>query len=131
MTTVVLAVIMTVFGCVLNHGWAFLQGSRPNASVYFFGSNGPQDTGKPDKPGENGGTDTLTGTISKDGRAFSTDHGQKWSIANRDSVKGYEGQRVTMEARMSPDKSKNEIHVMSVKMTGKKSAGSANSEKQK
>ena len=123
MPTVVLAVAVTLLGCVLNRGWTPLQNS---ASGHTSGSSSSQEP----EPGTPGGTDTLTmsGTISKDGRAFSTGHGKKWSIANRDSVKGYEGQRVTMKARVSPDKSKNEIHVTSVNITGKKSADSEKQE---
>jgi hypothetical protein len=123
MPTVALAVAVTLLGCVLNLGGTPLQASGTDHTSSSGTSQEPE-------PGTPGGTDTLTvsGTISRDGRAFTTGHGQKWSIANRDSVKGYEGQRVTMKARVSPDKSKNEIHVMSVNRTGKKSA---DSEKQK
>ena len=56
----------------------------------------------------------MWGTISSDGRIFTSNADQKsWSIANIDSVKGHEGSKVNLKGRIDLDK--NEIQVLSVK----------------
>jgi len=63
----------------------------------------------------------LKGKISDDGKTFTSSKDSKsWTIANPDAVKGHEGHDVSLSAHVYPDK--DEIHVMSVKMTGEKSS---------
>ncbi|MBV9484261.1 MAG: hypothetical protein JO249_26435 [Acidobacteria bacterium] len=63
----------------------------------------------------------LKGKISDDGKSFTSDKDQKsWNITNPEAVKGHEGHDVTVSAHVYPDKG--EIHVMSVKMGGKKAS---------
>jgi len=74
-------------------------------------------------PGGTGGVDTITGTISQDGKRFKSDDGQDWSITNRSLVKGHHGKRVEMKARKH--KAEGNITVQSLE----ESAGNSNSSK--
>jgi pentapeptide MXKDX repeat protein len=58
---------------------------------------------------------SITGKIGDDGKTFVSDKDSKsWMISNPEAVKGHEGHHVTVKANM--DASKNEIHVVSLKM---------------
>ena len=64
----------------------------------------------------------LKGKISDDGKTFTSAKDKKtWTISNPDAVKGHEGHDVSVSAHVYADK--DEIHVMSVKMSGEKSSG--------
>jgi hypothetical protein len=71
---------------------------------------------------------TLRGTVSDDGKTFVNDKNQKsWSVENPDALKGHEGHHVSVSAKVDADK--NEIHVMSVKMTAQAKTKSASKKK--
>jgi len=58
---------------------------------------------------------SLSGKISDDGKTFTSDKDKKsWRVANPEALKGHEGHEVTLKANV--DATKNEIHVLSVKM---------------
>lgn len=57
----------------------------------------------------------LTGTISQDGKTFTTDKDNKeYTLKNPEAVKGHEGHHVVLNAHVYPDT--NELHVMKVTM---------------
>lgn len=91
------------------------------------------DTGAADKSaGKQAAADKtkdLKGTISQDGKSFTTDKDKKsWTIVNPEDVKGHEGHHVILNAHVYPDK--NSIHVMSVKMVPDKNAAKGGDMKQ-
>ena len=58
---------------------------------------------------------TLSGKISADGKTFVTDKDNKtWTVSNPEALKGHEGHEVTIKGNV--DETKNELHVVSVKM---------------
>jgi hypothetical protein len=60
----------------------------------------------------------ITGTVSNTGQTFVSDKNSKsWTIVNPDAVKGHEGQHVLLTANVDADK--NEVNVVSLKMTKK------------
>lgn len=70
------------------------------------------------KPGSPGGVDTFTlGTISDDGKMFTSDCDQKsWTIANSDAVKAHTGRTVSVHGKF--DWQKATVQVKSVKSQG-------------
>jgi hypothetical protein len=71
-----------------------------------------QDTTKTEKASAK--AVSLSGKVSADGKTFVDKDNKTWTVTNPDAVKGHEGHEVTLKAH--EDASKNEIHVVSVKM---------------
>ena len=121
MPKVLVAVVITLLGCVISIDRALPQDSNTTDTGQTSGSGSGEDTAKCKKPGGGGGIDTITmtGSISYDSRVFTSDNDQKsWSITNTDSVKGHEGKKVTVKGWVDADK--NEMCVESVRTAGEK-----------
>jgi hypothetical protein len=73
---------------------------------------------------------TLSGKVSDDGKSFVSDKDNKsWTVSNPEALKGHEGHEVKVKAH--EDASKNEIHVVSVKMKGESKAATKKDQMQK
>ena len=70
---------------------------------------------------------TLTGKVSPDGKTFVDKDNKSWTVTNPETLKGHEGQEVTLTAQTDP--AKKEIHVISVKMKGEKEPAPKKAEK--
>jgi hypothetical protein len=57
---------------------------------------------------------TVTGKVSADAKSFVDKDNKSWTVTNPEALKGHEGHEVTLKAHV--DATKNEIHVVSVKM---------------
>jgi hypothetical protein len=57
---------------------------------------------------------SLSGKISADGKTFVDKDNKSWTVSNPEALKGHEGHEVTLKAHV--EATKNEIHVVSVKM---------------
>ncbi|SRR5712691_4960998 len=57
---------------------------------------------------------TLSGKVSDDGKTFVDKDSKSWTVTNPEVLKGHEGHEVHLKAHV--DDTKNEIHVVSVKM---------------
>lgn len=57
---------------------------------------------------------TVSGTVGADGTTFVDKDNKTWTVKNPEVLKGHEGHEVTLKAH--EDATKNEIHVVSVKM---------------
>ena len=57
---------------------------------------------------------TLSGKVSADGKTFVDKDNKSWTVTNPEALKGHEGHEVHLKAHV--DATKNEIHVVSVKM---------------
>ncbi len=123
MSTVVLALALAVIACSSDIAWTLPTPASGSTCGQESSSQSPRGMGQSD-PGGTGGVDTITGTISKDGKRFKSDDGQEWSITNRNLVKGHYGDRVEMKARKH--KPQGNITVESLE----KKAGNSNSSKQ-
>lgn len=55
----------------------------------------------------------VSGKVSNDGRMLLTDIDSEWTVANSESVKGFEGRMVKVKCFVDTEKSR--IHVLSVK----------------
>lgn len=55
----------------------------------------------------------VSGKVSSDGRILLTDIDSEWTVANSESVKGFEGRMVKVKCYVDTEKSR--IHVLSVK----------------
>jgi hypothetical protein len=63
---------------------------------------------------------TIPGTISDDGKTFTSDSDKStWTLKNPENVKGHEGHHVNLQAHVYSDSK--ELHVMKVTMMGGKS----------
>ncbi len=63
---------------------------------------------------------TIPGTISEDGKSFTSDKDKStWTLKNPEDVKGHEGHHVKLQAHVYADSK--ELHVMKVTMMGDKS----------
>jgi Tfp pilus assembly protein PilV len=58
---------------------------------------------------------TMSGTVSNDGKNFTSDN-KTFQISNPNSLKGYEGQTVTVQYVIDPDR--NTLKVLSVSPSG-------------
>jgi membrane protein implicated in regulation of membrane protease activity len=56
----------------------------------------------------------VSGTVSADGKTFVDKDNKNWTVTNPEALKGHEGHEVTLTAHV--DATKNEVHVVSVKM---------------
>ena len=74
------------------------------------------DYAKPDAPQAEKAAKavSLTGKISDDGKTFVDKDGKSWTVSNPEALKGHEGHEVTLKVHADP--TKNEVHVVSVKM---------------
>jgi len=98
--------LMLAFACALAASLvAFAQGTYPSEQA-------KPDTARTEDPSAK--AVSLSGKIGDDGRTFVDRDGKSWTVSNPDALKGHEGHEVTLKAH--PDVSKNEIHVVSVKM---------------
>ncbi len=69
-----------------------------------------------------GKTETISGTISQDGKTLVADKDSKsWNIENPDAVKGHEGHHVA--AKGTVDTANDQITISSVRMAGAKTGG--------
>src|SRR5437016_2526689 len=57
---------------------------------------------------------SLSGKVSADAKTFVDKDNKSWTVSNPEALKGHEGHEVTLKAH--EDATKNEIHVLSVKM---------------
>lgn len=57
---------------------------------------------------------TVTGKVGTDAKTFVDKDNKSWTVTNPEALKGHEGHEVTLKAHL--DATKNEIHVVSVKM---------------
>jgi hypothetical protein len=66
---------------------------------------------------------TVSGQVSSDRKTLVTDIDSEWSVSNPDTLKGHEGQRVTVKCYVDTDKSS--LQVLSVKREAGESRYSA------
>ena len=71
-----------------------------------------QETAKTEKAATK--ATTVVGKVSADGKSFVDKDNKSWTVTNPEALKGHEGHEVTLKAHV--DATKNEIHVISVKM---------------
>lgn len=57
---------------------------------------------------------TVAGNVSADAKTFVDKDTKSWTVTNPEALKGHEGHEVTLKVHV--DSTKNEIHVVSVKM---------------
>jgi len=82
-----------------------------------YGQPSWADKGTAKSSVENPPLKTIRGTISDDGKTFTSDKGNEiWTLKNPEEVKGPEGHRVNLNAHVYKDK--HELHLMKVTMVG-------------
>ncbi|HYY70713.1 MAG TPA: hypothetical protein VE734_13370 [Terriglobales bacterium] len=99
--------VLTVVLCVMVSMSAFAQSTSTDTAQKGKASAAPLKT--------------IKGTVKTEGEktTFVSDKDQKsWNVENPDTLKGHEGQHVTVKAHVYTDK--DSIHVMEVKPAGAK-----------
>jgi len=66
---------------------------------------------------------TVAGQVSNDRKTLVTDIDSEWSVSNPETLKGYEGRRVTVKCYVNTEK--NRIQVLAVKKDATEAAYSA------
>jgi hypothetical protein len=73
----------------------------------------PSDQGQSNTSSATGQGQKMTGTVSKDGKSFTSDSdSKKYKVSNPDALQGHEGQQVSLILAVDPDT--NTIHIIQV-----------------
>jgi hypothetical protein len=73
----------------------------------------PSDQGQSNTSSATGQGQKMTGTVSKDGKSFTSDSdSKKYKVSNPDALQGHEGQQVSLILAVDPDT--NTVHIIQV-----------------